>query len=303
MGDILIFGSEGFIGSNLIKFYLKKGLQVVGIDRMDNPSQNYKYYKFLSISDVPELLLTGKFKSIVNAAGSGNVGYSVKHPLGDFESNCYETAKILDAIRITGVNSNYLHISSAAVYGNPESLPVREESPANPLSPYGWHKLLSEILCKEYFALYGVRSCIMRPFSIYGPGLKKQLFWDIYKKAIYSPVIELFGTGLESRDFIYIDDLVRVVDILLKNSEMKAECYNVANGSEILIKEAAKLFIENFPTGKSIYFNGHVRTGDPLTWKADISKIEKMGFKQETSIHEGLRQTYLWIKNFEDSQN
>ena len=108
---------------------------------------------------------------------------------------------------------------------------------------------------------------------------------------------------MESRDFIYIDDLVSVVDILLKNSEMKAECYNVANGSEILIKDAAKLFIENFSTEKSIYFNGHVRTGDPLTLKADISKIEKMGFKPETSIKEGLRQTYLWIKNFEDSQN
>ena len=133
---------------------MKKGWQVVGVDRMDNPSLHYPYFKFLSLSDVPELLSTGKFKIIVNAAGSGNVGYSVKHPLGDFESNCYETAKILDAIRNTGVSGKYLHISSAAVYGNPCKLTCNEmESPANPISPYGWHKLLSEMLCREYYGV------------------------------------------------------------------------------------------------------------------------------------------------------
>lgn len=303
MSDILIIGSEGFIGSGLIRFYLKKGRQVVGIDRVDNPSHNYKYYKLLSISDMTQLLSINKFENIVNAAGSGNVGYSVKYPLGDFEANCFETAKILDAIRRARIRSNYLHISSAAVYGNPDNLPVREASSTNPSSPYGWHKLLSEIICKEYFELYEIRSCIMRPFSVYGPGLKKQLFWDIYKKAIQNETIELFGTGMESRDFIYIDDFVGVVDILLNNSEMKAECYNVANGYEILIKEAAKLFVENFPTKKSIYFNGQMRQGDPLAWKADISKIQKMGYKPRISIDEGLRQTYTWIKNIDGFQN
>jgi len=77
----------------------------------------------------------------------------------------------------------YLHISSAAVYGNPKQLPVKETDNCQPLSPYGWHKWMSELICQEYFRLYNIRSLIVRPFSVYGPGLRKQLFWDLYGKA------------------------------------------------------------------------------------------------------------------------
>src|SRR5437868_82229 len=166
MNDILIIGSEGFIGSNLAAYYLKKNWKVSGIDHFDNPTQAYSYQKLLSSSDFTEFLLLNKFKYIVNAAGSGNVGFSMAHPVGDFESNCFETAKILDAIRIAGTKSVYLNISSAAVYGNPRQIPIKEEDRIAPLSPYGWHKFMSELLCREYFELYGIKCCSIRPFSV-----------------------------------------------------------------------------------------------------------------------------------------
>ncbi len=220
--------------------------------------------------------------------------------MGDFESNCFETSKILDAIRSSGVKSSYLHISSAAVYGNPNQIPVKEEFGVKPLSPYGWHKYISEILCKEYFEIYGVRSCIIRPFSVYGPGLRKQLFWDIFTKTVEESAIELFGTGNESRDFIYIDDLVGAIELILEKADMKAECYNVANGIEVSISESARLFLSYFPGDVSIRFNGQERAGDPLRWCADISKIRKLGYVPKMDISKGLELTYSWMKDFRD---
>ncbi len=296
MNDILILGSEGFIGSNLVSCYLKKGWQVSGIDHMDNPSQAYNYHKLLGVSDFTELLLLNKFNYIINAAGSGNVGFSISHPLGDFESYCFETAKILDAVPIAGSKSVYMHISSAAVYGNPQRIPVKEGDNINPLSPYGWHKYMSELLCREYFELYGIRSCIIRPFSVYGPGLKKQLFWDIYQKSSGRSSVELFGTGRESRDFIYITDLVMAIDTLLQHAAMEAECYNVANGVETSIREAAELFVKHFPSAVSVSFNGQSKSGDPLNWRADISRIASLGFKPEIDVETGLELTHRWIR-------
>ncbi|HXB45812.1 MAG TPA: SDR family oxidoreductase [Puia sp.] len=299
MSDILILGSEGFIGANLTAFYLKKGWKVSGIDHFDNPTQPYHYYKQLGISDFTALLLKNKFKFIVNAAGSGNVGFSITHPLGDFESNCFETAKILDSIHITEAKSIYLHISSAAVYGNPQQMPVKEVDRIQPLSPYGWHKFMSELLCKEYFEIYGIRSCIIRPFSVFGVGLKKQLFWDIYHKSIGNSKVELFGSGQESRDFLYIDDLIKAIDILLDKAAMESECYNVASGIETTIQEAAQLFLKYFPSKVSIFFNGQTKPGDPLKWRADISKIKELGFSPHIQIEEGLELTYRWISKLQ----
>jgi nucleoside-diphosphate-sugar epimerase len=296
MKDILIIGSEGFIGNNLVKHYLSQGWNVTGVDRVDNNLLPYNYDKVLNVGDISTLLLRSEFKYIINAAGSGNVGFSIEHPLSDFDANCFDTGRVLDAIRLSGSNSRYFHISSAAVYGNPARIPIMENDPTNPVSPYGWHKLISEIICKEYLNVYGIRSCVIRPFSVYGPGLRKQLFWDLYHKAQGKDSVELFGTGNESRDFIYISDLVRVFDILMKEAPMEAECYNVASGIETRIKEAALSFVGNFSNPPLLSFNNYTKPGDPINWKADISKISTLGFAPSVLMEEGLRLTFEWIQ-------
>ncbi len=301
MADILIFGSEGFIGSNLASYYIRKGWKVSGIDRFDNPSIVYDYNKLLTMVDVAEFLAVNHFDYIINAAGNGNVGFSVKHPLSDFESNCFETAGMLDAIRASGSKPSYVHISSAAVYGNPNQLPISEDSNLNPLSPYGWNKLISELLCKEYSQLNSLKCCIVRPFSVYGPGLRKQLFWDIYHRAVGSKAVELFGTGRESRDFIYISDLVGAIDIIVESAPMTCETYNLASGFENSIHTVADLFLNEFNPKPSLIFNGLAKAGDPLNWRADISKINRLGFKTSISIEEGIHNTFNWINRSRDS--
>jgi UDP-glucose 4-epimerase len=299
MHDILILGSEGFIGSNLVTYYLAKKWRVAGIDRADTPTHDYNYHKLLSINDFTEFLLRNEFGYIVNAAGSGNVGFSISHPLGDFQSNCFETAKILDSIRIAGSRAAYLHISSAAVYGNPQKLPVYEEDRLKPLSPYGWHKLMSEMLCREYFEQYGVRSCIIRPFSVFGPGIRKQLFWDIHHKAAINPVLELLGTGNESRDFIYIDDLLQAISCVITGDVFSGEAINVANGTEIFIKDAISVFQKNSLTPFEYRFNGETRSGDPINWRADISRLSALGYIQQTSFEEGIKNYIRWLREEE----
>jgi nucleoside-diphosphate-sugar epimerase len=191
----------------------------------------------------------------------------------------------------------YLHISSAAVYGNPEKLPIDENALVQPVSPYGWHKFMSEQICKEYFHLYGIKSAIIRPFSVYGPGLKKQIFWDVYLKSIQEGTsIELWGGGEEARDFIYIDDLISAINSIINYSPMEADIYNLASGEMTFIKDAVSMLLQNLGNNKSISFNGIVHKGNPIKWEADISKIKSLGFEPKVNLQEGIFKLANWMK-------
>ena len=295
---LLILGSEGFIGSNLISFFLNKGVRIAGCDLFERPSQHkYEYFKVSRLSPEWDDIFSRKFDFCINAAGSGNVPYSMEHPLIDFESNTLDTMRILDAIRKNNESCRYLHISSAAVYGNPVTLPVRETDAANPISAYGWHKLMSEQICLEYSSIYKLRVAIIRPFSLYGNGLKKQLLWDISQKLRTSDKIQLFGTGKESRDFIHCNDLVRLIECLTSKGDFNGEVYNVGSGVETTIGTVARLIEQSFNGSKTISFSGLLRPGDPLNWCADISIIRSLGYLPLVKLDDGIRDYVTWFGN------
>ena len=295
---ILVLGSEGFIGSHFRDFFLQNKIDVVGLDLFEQPSKPYPYIKVSRLSpEFEEAFQQYSFDVAINAAGSGNVGYSMSHPLSDFEANCLDVIRVLDILRKFQPECRYIHLSSAAVYGNPAHLPVREEHPLQPLSPYGWHKLVSEQLCREYTSIFHLRTAIIRPFSVYGPGLKKQLFWDIHQKLLAATgKIELSGTGNESRDFIYIGDMVKAVDLIIRKGALQGECYNIASGAECTIEKAVKTFIEATGIQTGCFFNGKVREGDPLNWRADISKLTLLGFKPDVELQQGLKLVANWMQ-------
>ena len=294
---ILILGSEGFIGRTLTRSAIKKGWEVTGCDLTEATAADYAYYKVSLLSaDLEQVFSDRSYDACINAAGSGNVPYSLAHPLSDFEANVSSVIHILEAIRKFNPDCRYLHISSAAVYGNPVQLPIMETAAQLPLSPYGWHKQMSEQLCLEYCRQFGVRTAVTRPFSVYGPGLRKQLFWDIYQKILQSGnTLELWGTGKESRDFIFVEDLVHALWLVLEKGNMQGECYNVAAGIETTISDAAQLFIKALEKKTNLIFNQHVRPGDPLYWRADISRLASLGFTPGYSLQEGLQITANWI--------
>ncbi|HUR12750.1 MAG TPA: SDR family oxidoreductase [Flavitalea sp.] len=297
MPAILILGSEGFIGSNLVKHFQTTEFTVTGCDLYETSrEQNYRYYKVSRLSPGWEEIFSGRhFDFCINAAGSGNVPYSMSHPLADFEANTLDVIRVLDAIRQFDPGCRYVHLSSAAVYGNPIQLPVNESASTTPLSPYGFHKLMSEFVCREYYQVFDIRSVIIRPFSVYGEGLRKQLFWDICNKLKNEENIKLFGTGKESRDFLHVRDLALLIQRIMEQLDFSCNVINAGSGTESTLQVVADVMQRTFKGKKKISFSGEVRKGDPVNWRADTSIYKKLGFTPSITLEDGIPVYVNWF--------
>jgi dTDP-glucose 4,6-dehydratase/UDP-glucose 4-epimerase len=296
---ILVIGSNGFIGSAAVRYYKAQKYAVIGCDIVANDTMN-DYFKV----DKKEPNYNKVFKEVspvicLNASGAANVPFSFDHPLMDYELNVINVIRMLEAIKISSPKTKLINISSAAVYGTPLQLPVSEHADVAPISPYGFHKRQSELLCNEYATLFGIKTCSIRVFSAYGPGLKKQIFWDLFQKTNKSKTVELLGTGDESRDYIFVEDLVRATEVIAINANLRGEVINVATGIETTIREAAKTFIKAMDWDGEICFSGSKRKGDPENWCADISKIKEMGYSSEFSLDAGLKAYCRWLRDLQ----
>lgn len=293
---ILVLGSEGFIGSHTVRHLRAAGHTVHMADIVLKESPDYflinpEYIDFATI------FIRQKYDACINATGAANVQLSFTAPGIDFALNAANVFAILNSIREHNPDCRFMNLSSASVYGNPDALPVREDMPLKPLSPYGFHKMYSEQICSEFHRFYGLHTTSVRIFSAYGEGLKKQLFWDLYQKVeAAKDEVEMFGTGQESRDFIYIDDLVAALECVLLRGDFNGGPVNIASGVESTIAEAVGHFIEAFGTGVTAKFNGKVKLGDPLNWRADISTLEKYGFRAKVGLREGIHNYCAWLK-------
>jgi UDP-glucose 4-epimerase len=295
---ILIIGSKGFIGSHCVDFFQSKGVDVWQADV--NESAAKFFYKIeRQNSDFSLVFKEHQFDVCINASGSAHVGFSFENPSKDFELNVVNVQKILVAIRDYNSDCKFINFSSAAVYGNPQTLPIKENSVCKPLSPYGFHKLQSELLLTEYHKFFGLKTCSLRVFSAYGPRLKKQLFWDLYQKSLNSDLISLFGTGTETRDFIYIDDLMQIMDLVIQHTPFQGSIYNVGSQVETTIAEAAHLFLNAFSPEKKLEFTGEVKVGDPTNWVGSMENLKKYGFKAQYDLSLGLKKYAEWLKENE----
>jgi dTDP-glucose 4,6-dehydratase/UDP-glucose 4-epimerase len=294
---ILILGSQGFIGSHLTNFFCVRNHIVYGCDIVNFTTSDFYYSKTSILDPDFEIFIsTHQFDVCINASGNGNVSFSFEDPILDFNANIVAVNTVLFLLSKYQPTCKFIHFSSAAVYGNPVLLPVSEESALQPQSPYGYHKLLSENICKKYFHLYNIPILILRPFSVYGNRLKKQIVWDVCHKMKNHDTIEMFGTGNESRDFIHIDDLLNCIDLLIKNANFCADIINIGNGDEVKIKDLVTLIRNHYPN-KEVVFTNTTRIGDPLNWKADIAKLKKIGYKRSVSLVDGISQYINWFND------
>jgi UDP-glucose 4-epimerase len=299
MMKILVLGSEGFIGSHLVEFFrAQKDVELFEADIVLKESPNY----FLVNPEIPDfsfIFSKEVFDVCINATGAANVQLSFNHPSLDFTLNAFNVYNILDAMRRHNQRCKFINLSSAAVYGNPKRLPVREVDDVAPVSPYGFHKWYSEQICSQFFVLYKIPTVSLRIFSAYGEGLKKQLFWDVYKKVVAADSekkIVLYGTGLESRDFIYVKDICKAIAAIIERASFHGESINVASGVETTIRDAVTYFVSLLNSAVEVKFGGEVKRGDPLNWRADVSQLKNVGFEFRTDIKEGLQKTAGWLK-------
>lgn len=298
--NILIIGSSGFIGKACVDYFLSSVYHVSGTDIVGKNENDFIFYQLdSSAPDFNAVFDKTQFDLCINASGAASVAFSMQFPAEDYRMNVTNVSLILDAIVKHQQSCRFINFSSAAVYGNPNQLPIAENAPLVPVSPYGKNKLEAENLIRQYFDRTGLKSCSLRVFSAYGPRLHKQLFWDIFLKARETRIIELFGTGHESRDFIFIDDLVRAVECIAQNAQMKGECINVASGEETFIRDAARIFLSFQLSNFELKFSGKAKVGDPINWKANTSLLKSLGFVPTVSIADGLRLTadaYIAVK-------
>ncbi len=301
--NALIIGCKGFIGENLALFLSRKGIIVWGADVSLDYTEGDRYFLVDATNSDYHLIFEAiNFDICINCSGAASVPDSLKRPLRDFYLNTSNVFKLLNNIRKYQPNCKYLNLSSAAVYGNPESLPIKEEFPPMPVSPYGYHKLMSEQICKEFYHFFEVQTCSLRIFSAYGDGLRKQLFWDLYQKTRTSGPISLFGTGRESRDFIYVKDLVNAIYLVALKGEFNGQIINVANGEEVFIEDAVAMFYSHFDTPIKYKFSGEGRRGDPNNWLANIEELRGLGYKQQYDLKQGLANYFKWIKATKSDQ-
>lgn len=236
---------------------------------------------------------------LVHAAAPASVSASVESPADDFHGAVPTFFDLLHAVRRLAPDCRVVFISSAAVYGDPAVLPIAEELPPAPISPYGFHKLLCETLATEFHRLYGLGVCTARVFSAYGPGLRRQVLWDICQKARHQPVVELSGKGNETRDFIHVQDVCRAVMCIIDGAEFRGEVYNVASGVETSVRTLAENVLaalqEVYGGEYCLQFSGQRRPGDPVRWRADIGKVQSLGFVPTVGLSQGTRDFVAWV--------
>lgn len=292
---ILIIGSKGFIGSHTYRYFRSKYSETYAADVVtDYVDKNY-FLLDSTNSDFHEIFKTLQFDICINCSGAASVPDSLQNTLRDFNLNVHNVIKLADSIKKYNISCKLINLSSAAVYGNPQSLPIKESDTISPVSPYGFHKKFAEEILEEFYHLFQLNCCSLRIFSAYGSGLQKQLLWDICQKANSQKDIELFGTGNETRDFINIEDIIQSIEIIIEKGDFKAETYNIANGKQRSIREVAEIILSELGFKGSLSFSGHEREGDPLYWVADINKIKSLGYEQKINLNDGIKNYVKWV--------
>jgi UDP-glucose 4-epimerase len=232
----------------------------------------------------------------IHCAGGASVAQSLKEPLTDFEAGPTVTSQLLETLRQHAPECRVIFLSSAAVYGNPSALPVDETKPAMPISPYGFHKWQSEILCREFAEVFGMHTASVRIFSAYGPGLRRQVLWDICRQLLRDGTLQLRGTGNETRDFVHAHDIARAVLTVADYAPFTGEVYNLASGCETSIRQLAKLAAAALAVAIEPSFDGIIPRGDPVRWRADIRKLQSLGFVPEMPLEEGVKTYAQWCR-------
>ena len=301
MKSVLVTGAAGFLGHHIVAQFAREGWKVIAIDHVAPPTAEFAHGVTYHQLQLPNTLLGSLIAAespnvCVHCAGSASVGLSLESPDIDFHANTVLTFEMLEALRRNAPECRFLLLSSAAVYGDPTSLPVSEAHPPAPLSPYGWHKLQCEMLCTEYSRFFKVPTSVARIFSAYGAGLKKQVVWDICHRVLTKGALTLHGTGRESRDFIQATDIARGLFLLAESGAATGDVYNLSSGREVTIAELAGLLREELAPGMPVEFDGAATPGNPLNWRADISKIAALGFAPQIALEDGLREVARWSR-------
>ncbi len=298
--NVLVTGGAGFMGSHLVDRLVEDGLEVTAIDNLQTGKpenlENAKDKITFIKGDTRDAELLKKtiddVDVVFHIGANASVPYSVENPRYDFETNALGTFNILDA----SVNSNVkkvVYASSAAVYGEPEYIPIDEKHPLRPISPYGASKLGGESAGMAFKETYGLNFASIRIFNTYGPRQPRYVMYDFIMKLKKNPKkLEVLGTGEQVRDYCYVSDMV---DAFMLTAEKGDGIYNAAGGVPTSIRELAELMVSEISPGAKIQYGGRTWKGDINILIADITKLKNLGFAPKVDIESGIKTMVEWF--------
>jgi len=297
----IVTGAFGFLGRYVAKVFSKNGYSVIGLGHgtwIRSEWQQWGLSEWHPCNITMESLNTYVQQPdvVVHCAGSGSVGYSLTHPLQDYERTVSTTVTFLEFLRLHSPKTSFVYPSSAAVYGIAEKLPIVESAPLNPISPYGVHKKIVEEICQSYANHFEVPVAIARFFSLYGPGLRKQLLWDTCKK-VEKNNLNFYGTGKEIRDWLNIVDAAKLLLILSSQAATTAPIVNGGSGIGTPVSEIINHIIETMNKPGIPLFSQQTKSGDPQGYISDIQKASRFNWKPEIPLEMGIDEYVQWYQS------
>ena len=304
-----VTGAAGFIGSTLCSTLLESGHEVVGLDSFTDfyprhmkeanlePAREYDSFTFIEGS-----LLTLDLQNVLKgvevvfhlAAQAGVRGSWGRDFAAYSDNNILATQRILEACRVI-VPRRVVYASSSSVYGNSPKLPVSEDSPTDPISPYGVSKLAAEHLCRLYHSNFGIRTLILRYFTVYGPRQRPDMaFHKFIRAGIEGNPIQVYGDGTQTRDFTYVSDVVSVTKAAASLGEDGA-VYNIGGGSRWHLNDILKA-IELTIDRPLLVSRLPLQPGDVRDTFADTSRARRdLLFNPLVAVTGGLINEAAWL--------
>ena len=307
---LLITGGLGFIGSNLVDSLSKKNHKIKILTKTFSKKDNIRnsYHKIeiekINLTNFKRLgQIIEKFKPdiIIHLAGNTSHSKSFEEPLEDIESNSKTTLFMLEKIRELKLSCKFVLGSTFIVIGKPTKLPVTESTPCNPTTIYGTNKLASEHFCKIYHDVYGLETVIFRITNSYGPreqviATKNAVNFLIYE-ASHRKEISIYNKGKFFRDFIYIDDVISGINVILKKGK-SGELYWISSGKKTWFYEFAKILEKN-TNCKVVYPKtpAYTKKVDVGNFIVNNSKLCKLGWSPKISISVGIKKTLDYFQS------
>ena len=310
MLKLLITGGLGFVGSHLVDSLVKKNHKIMILTKTLSKKKNIK--KSAKKVQIEKIDLTNfqqlgkiieKFKPdvIIHLAGNASHSKSFENPLKDIDSNAKTTLFMLEKIRKLNTQCKFILGSTFIVIGKPKKLPVNENTPCNPTTIYGTNRLSSEYFCKIYHEVYGLHTNIFRITNSYGPREqiipKKNAVNFLIYKSFKKEEISIYNQGKFFRDFIYIDDVISGINIILKKGK-SGELYWISSGKRTWFYEFGGILEKT--TGCKVKYSEtpvYTKKVDVGNFVVSNSKLRKLGWSPKISVDVGVKKTLKFFQS------
>lgn len=303
--NILVTGAAGFIGSRLVQSLLEKGYIVVGFDNLSTGTlenltiqrQNANFSFILGdVRNKAEVKCAFKnIQVIVHLAAQIDIAASVLNPTETNEINASGTLTLLEGAAKNSIE-RFVFASSTAVYGDAREMPIKENTPLRPLSPYAASKAAGEAYCSAYANCYDLNTVALRFFNVYGAGKEKNSYSGVITKFIQNALrdqpLTIEGDGEQTRDFIHVANVVEAITLAIEQRNLEGEVFNVCTGKPTSINQLAEIVKDL--SGKDLQIqHAPRRTGDIKDSYGDTHKsFQKLGFNATIPIETGIEMQY-----------